>query len=294
MTTPATPTRPAATLLPSATAGLALAWSLTASGQSLSSLRFPPPEGGVAAVGAECGDTALIQHNSDTATLGIGCFDSRAAASKETSWARAFAIPAGNALLVNCVEFSGFNLSANPFTVEVRLKLGSTSDPYDTLTTVATLAVTLPSATAGTIFVADFQANGGSVWVPPGSTLIVEVYSATRLPSEGGPGGITLVGSDQHGQSAPCYLRSVPCNTPELTPLSALGFPNAALIISAGGDTAGCTADLNADGGVDGSDLGVLLSQWGLSGGVLAGDVNADGEVNGADLGTMLGTWGPC
>ena len=49
------------------------------------------------------------------------------------------------------------------------------------------------------------------------------------------------------------------------------------------------TSDINADGAVDGADLGVLLSLWGQPGGV--GDVNGDGIVNGADLGILLGEW---
>jgi hypothetical protein len=52
-------------------------------------------------------------------------------------------------------------------------------------------------------------------------------------------------------------------------------------------------ADLNADGMVDGADLGTLFGEWGdcvvdccLS------DLNLDGVVNGADLGILLGSWG--
>ena len=56
-----------------------------------------------------------------------------------------------------------------------------------------------------------------------------------------------------------------------------------------------CPADispLNAhDGRVDGSDLGLLLSQWGLPG---VGDLNGDGTTNGADLGLLLSAWGQC
>ena len=51
-----------------------------------------------------------------------------------------------------------------------------------------------------------------------------------------------------------------------------------------------CAADLNADGLVDGSDLGILLGGWGSS----AGDLDGSGTTDGADLGIMLGIWGPC
>ena len=53
-------------------------------------------------------------------------------------------------------------------------------------------------------------------------------------------------------------------------------------------------ADLDADGLVDGADLGALLSAWGpcaLAGGCPA-DLTGDGVVDGADLGVLLANWG--
>ncbi|MFO0783876.1 MAG: hypothetical protein U0636_09360 [Phycisphaerales bacterium] len=53
-------------------------------------------------------------------------------------------------------------------------------------------------------------------------------------------------------------------------------------------------ADLNNDLHVDGSDLGILLGDWGTTpvGGCLA-DLNGDGEVDGTDLGLFLAAWAP-
>jgi len=48
-------------------------------------------------------------------------------------------------------------------------------------------------------------------------------------------------------------------------------------------------ADLNADGAVDGADLGALLGLWGTND--PRADFNADGVVDGADLGVLLGAW---
>jgi hypothetical protein len=42
---------------------------------------------------------------------------------------------------------------------------------------------------------------------------------------------------------------------------------------------------------VNGADLGLLLSNWGLS---ATGDLNGDGIVSGADLGELLSQWGAC
>jgi hypothetical protein len=55
--------------------------------------------------------------------------------------------------------------------------------------------------------------------------------------------------------------------------------------------------DATVDGNVDGSDLGFLLSFWGLTGAPLdlpmrALDLNRDGIIDGGDLGVLLGHWG--
>ena len=52
-----------------------------------------------------------------------------------------------------------------------------------------------------------------------------------------------------------------------------------------------CPADLDANGIVNGGDLGVLLINWGTPG---PGDINGDGTVSGADVGIMLIAWGDC
>ncbi len=55
----------------------------------------------------------------------------------------------------------------------------------------------------------------------------------------------------------------------------------------------GCSADLDGDGTVGGSDLGEILSQWGCSGPCSA-DLDGDGVVGGSDLGLLAASWGPC
>jgi hypothetical protein len=52
-----------------------------------------------------------------------------------------------------------------------------------------------------------------------------------------------------------------------------------------------CAVDLNADGVVDGADLGALLGGWGGPG---PSDLTGDGVTDGADLGVLLGAWGVC
>jgi len=50
------------------------------------------------------------------------------------------------------------------------------------------------------------------------------------------------------------------------------------------------TADLNGDGVVDGTDLGIQLSGWSNPG---RGDLNDDDVIDGVDLGMLLGAWTP-
>lgn len=55
--------------------------------------------------------------------------------------------------------------------------------------------------------------------------------------------------------------------------------------------------DLDDDGDVDGSDLGMWLSQAGTScvaGNECNADLDGDGQVRGGDLGLLLSNWGPC
>ena len=58
-----------------------------------------------------------------------------------------------------------------------------------------------------------------------------------------------------------------------------------------------CIGDVHADDQVDGTDLGVLLANWGVrvnSPESRASDIDGNGTVNGADLGLLLSNWGHC
>jgi hypothetical protein len=50
--------------------------------------------------------------------------------------------------------------------------------------------------------------------------------------------------------------------------------------------------DLNHDGCVDQSDLGILLADWDCTGGDCPGDADADGDTDQSDLGILLAHWG--
>ena len=62
-------------------------------------------------------------------------------------------------------------------------------------------------------------------------------------------------------------------------------------IVELGPSAPACPADFDGDGIVGGSDLSVILSNWGGTG---AGDLDGDGVVSGTDMTTLLSAWGPC
>ena len=56
-----------------------------------------------------------------------------------------------------------------------------------------------------------------------------------------------------------------------------------------------CPGDLDENGEVDASDLGLLIAAWNTDGSVVVGsDINGDEVVDGVDLGLLIGVWGPC
>ncbi len=53
-----------------------------------------------------------------------------------------------------------------------------------------------------------------------------------------------------------------------------------------------CVGDLDGDQDTDQADLGILLGDWGCTGGDCPGDCDFDGDTDHADLGLLLGHWG--
>jgi hypothetical protein len=106
--------------------------------------------------------------------------------------------------------------------------------------------------------------------------------TATTIPL---PGGTSAVGAytlaSVYGQST--SLDSMSASSVVLSP----GY----LCIEA--DDVGNPGDLNNDGIVNGVDLAIILSTWGLCGSsACISDINQDGLVNGIDLAVVLSNWG--
>ncbi len=72
-----------------------------------------------------------------------------------------------------------------------------------------------------------------------------------------------------------------------------LAIPILATVAVLSPEAAGdCTGDLDGDGMVNGTDLGLILGVWNTSD--PGGDLDGNGTVNGADFGLLIAGWGPC
>jgi T5SS/PEP-CTERM-associated repeat protein len=135
-----------------------------------------------------------------------------------------------------------------------------------------------------------------------------------RVGASGGPACIQVGGLFSGAGATPCSVTFqrgfVPAYGQEFTLIAAAGMTGSfalnlpavppPLTISGGIETTGsgkalivrigANADLNGDGVVDSTDLGILISAWGSSG---TGDLNGDGVVDGTDLGILLAQWEP-
>lgn len=60
------------------------------------------------------------------------------------------------------------------------------------------------------------------------------------------------------------------------------------------GAFADCPADFDRDGAVGPADLAILMSAWGVHGGLPGVDLVPNGEIDSADLAALLSSWGEC
>jgi len=113
------------------------------------------------------------------------------------------------------------------------------------------------------------------------------------LKTSNSDGGFASFAGTDAPESTPTYFAAAACLAVEFTPLVG-EFEDFNWTVSMWGTFgAGCPADLDGNGSVDGADLGVLLGSWGAAASGPA-DLNGDGTVDGLDLGALLGAWGSC
>ena len=116
---------------------------------------------------------------------------------------------------------------------------------------------------------------------------VLEAWSA--CPSAGG--ALLACNDDLDGDCRPLRSSiSVHLSSGQRIVLRVAGYGGSAGTAILRSSQAQVPGDLNADGIVNGADLGILLTNWGGSG---IGDLNADGTIDGADLGILLTFWVP-
>lgn len=124
--------------------------------------------------------------------------------------------------------------------------------------------------------------DGGAMYLVGRETLITDCIVKTNTAAS--VGGI-LVPS---GTSTMQMSGSQVCGN---TPVQVFGN-----WMDLGGNSVGvqcdCVGDIDGDGQIGGTELGLLFALWGTSSSLL--DLNTDQIIDAADLGVLLGLWGAC
>ena len=136
--------------------------------------------------------------------------------------------------------------------------------------------------------------GGGISWGALGGTFLVENCTIANNAAFNGEGGGLYISTKPETNSADTVTvagSSLCNNAPDQ-------IAGATYIDGGGNQLCGCTGDISFDGVVDGQDITIMLSTWGVCDSddpldCLA-DFDGNGIVNGADLTTILSNWGVC
>ncbi len=132
----------------------------------------------------------------------------------------------------------------------------------------------------------DITGQLGLIWHGDGSTFCVENLQDITYVC-GSPGDVEII-VDAHDINDNRFIVAVMRWEDEHT-----NVEFHAVLITSAGDISGSSTGVG-DLVVDGADLGIVLSDWGLSSSAfapLSGDINCDGTVDGADSGIVLANW---
>ena len=126
--------------------------------------------------------------------------------------------------------------------------------------------------------------NGGALWIQD-TRLEFDNVQVNTNDSDGYPGG----GVYASPNTSVVARRSEICgNSPD-------DFGGSGDLVADGYTTVCsediCPGDITGDCVVNGADLGLLISGWGVCAPICPGDLNLDGVVSGADLGIMISFW---
>ncbi len=137
--------------------------------------------------------------------------------------------------------------------------------------------------------------SGGSIWIECGA-----LEGSGVIQADGGGGGGSLQGGGASGGRIALCAGAAGQFSGMMSVQGGAGYQvgeAGTFYANIAGGTNLASGDLNGDSHVDGSDLGILLAEWGCQdsdgrcGACEGADLNRDGVVGGADLGSLLGYW---
>jgi endonuclease/exonuclease/phosphatase family metal-dependent hydrolase len=199
----------------------------------------------------------------------------------------------GSALITTAVE-GAQNASITRTIAGTVLGHARPSFSQKTLQASATVASST-AANAGlvliTVPVANFGFNGLQARLDidgvSGLTAPFAVVDGTQANVAATPTGLVF-SFDSNGRAPGVYTQVATIATSDEN-LAGATSGSLALTLSVTVTAAGNPADLDGDGSVGGSDLSILLNQWGGAG---TADLDGDGTVGGGDLAILLNAWG--
>lgn len=228
---------------------LALGSATTLHGADQSRHRSTPPASAAAIEPLHCFQTSMFTGQSEAGGVaGIGCSGSllsqsanpsiveaenslycgTSTTSAESSLARSFgAMPQSTS--IHCVTF-GVNANVGaPWPVEVRILTGSISGT-DNTTLLYADSIEVPSGMLNSLMTLEFP----PIPINAGSELVVELRTPSRFATDGGDGGLLVLGCNDEGQTAPTYIRSPECGVEDFITTEAIGFPQAHCVMTLG------------------------------------------------------------
>lgn len=273
------------------------------------------------------GSIVITQSLTNELTVGgVTCTpDPKAGISAAVSRLRRFTLAeiGVSAVRIDCVEFGYVNYGSELVgSIDLYIDAdGGDPGPVEELVPFASSEIVIPSGPGGGVLTADFQ--DAAFMLSETETLLISLALPASPDNLVGGAGQT---SAEVEPGSTFWIYSPACGIDEFTAFEELipGYDLQWYVAAAGttgfdpltldcdgngvmdgvdihrgaddldGDgildaCQGSAADLDGDGCVGGSDLGVLFTNWGTDG---VGDLDGDGTVGSADLGTLLAAWG--
>ncbi len=109
---------------------------------------------------------------------------------------------------------------------------GAPGSPTTDLFLIASAEVPVPADADAYLYTATFDVPA---YLPPNSTVVLELYWPDGDPAQGGFGGLMWPFANQNGETGDSYIRSAGCGLNTYVTYTSIGFPDACLVITADG-----------------------------------------------------------